>query len=107
MARGLFHGSLCWMIPNLWFGGTHYDKTTSAGAAEDFWVSSYSSFCAVVIVVMIRLLIELQRPWAGTALLPTLAALLALVVISLILGYTSIGLEFQPNMEDIPSKMFE
>jgi phospholipid-translocating P-type ATPase (flippase) len=107
MIRGVYHGFVIWIIPNLWYGGTHADKTKSSGEAEDFWVSSCSAFCILVIVVMLKLLLDLQNAIKVTAVGPTLLALLSLIVILGILGYTSIGLEFQPNMEDIPTKMIE
>lgn len=106
MIRGIFHGCLLWTIPNLWYGGTYSNKSTSAGAAEDFWVASCTSFTMIVLVVMLRLLLDLQRPWALTALLPTIVAAMTLVVILAILGYTGVGLDFQPNMANIPGKMF-
>jgi phospholipid-translocating ATPase len=106
MLHGIVHGSCSWIIPNLWFGGTYYDKETSKGPAEDFWVASVSSFFCIVSVVVLKLIMELQRPHALTCWLPSLGAILSLFVVMGVLGYTGIGLSFQPNMEDIPELLF-
>jgi magnesium-transporting ATPase (P-type) len=88
MAHGVLHGSVCWLLPNLWFGGTYYvegkdsfwkNKASQAslidiGQAEDFWVASCASFCLIVIVCILKLLLEVQRPYSPSSALPSIGA---------------------------------
>eukprot|EP00928_Gymnodinium_smaydae_P042814 TRINITY_DN28800_c0_g1_i1.p1 TRINITY_DN28800_c0_g1~~TRINITY_DN28800_c0_g1_i1.p1 ORF type:complete len:1249 (-),score=299.85 TRINITY_DN28800_c0_g1_i1:125-3871(-) len=102
MLLAVYHGSVAWLIPNLWFGGTDNDKKVPS----IYWVSSATTFTSVNIIVCLKLILVSSNPISKHTILPTIATLLLYLVCLFMLGYTGMGNSFQPCMEDIPRRIF-
>eukprot|EP00927_Polykrikos_kofoidii_P031126 TRINITY_DN26792_c0_g1_i1.p1 TRINITY_DN26792_c0_g1~~TRINITY_DN26792_c0_g1_i1.p1 ORF type:complete len:1166 (-),score=151.12 TRINITY_DN26792_c0_g1_i1:242-3739(-) len=102
MCFAVWHGTVVWLVPNLWFGGTNYSKTEPS----TFWLASVVSFFLLVVVVVSRLLIFAQSFDFKTTILPCVCAVLSFFPLVAILGYTFVGAKLQPNLHKLPFQMF-
>ncbi len=116
MFLAIYHGALPWLLPILTFGGTSYISRTDAAAlvalvgtcpATTFWIASCNACTVLIFVVNARLLMKCQNPWTAVAWGPTVAAFLVYLCILFLLGHTSLGHKFQPNLTHVPIGMFE
>lgn len=102
MLFGVLHGCVAWLVPNLWFGGSDYDKNEPVV----FWVGSTTSFTSINVIVWLKLILSSPSPLAPVVLVPTAGGILCYFIIISLLGYTGLGNSFQPCMKNIPEKMF-
>jgi len=100
----VWHGVIVWLVPNLAFGGTTYTLTPSI-----FWRASCTSFLSTCFVVNIKLLLCCHRPFAMTALGPTVASWFLTLFCLFMLGEVSAGYTIEGNekMKGIPMDMFK
>jgi len=104
MLYAAYHGAAAWLVPNLWFGGPadDYEKKVPG----PFWLASCSATFILMQVVMLRLILLSQSPFALTTLVPTLISVLMFFLVITVLGYSGFGQNLQPNLKDLPYDMF-
>jgi len=102
MVIAVYHGIVAWLVPNLWFGKDVYDKKSPG----PFWVGSCATFTIIIFIAMGKLLMSSVSPFKlWSSILPTFAALVMYVFVLVMIGYTSIGISLQPNMESVPEEV--
>jgi len=102
MLTGVLQGSMTWIIPCLMIGTTEYDKLLPG----KFWICSTVAFTAINIVVWLKLVLYAQNPFSlKWTVLPTAGAIMCYAFALFMIGYTPIGISFQPCMESIPGEL--
>jgi len=126
-----WHGSVAWLLPNLWFGGTRYSEECKMDfgdakalcwdeddvyrippeaypyPAQEFWMGSLTAFTLVVCIVNFRLLLLAQSPLNRWSLGSTLLAFLCYIVWVFALGEISLGQKTQPEIAKLPTEFFK
>eukprot|EP00928_Gymnodinium_smaydae_P023876 TRINITY_DN19528_c0_g3_i1.p1 TRINITY_DN19528_c0_g3~~TRINITY_DN19528_c0_g3_i1.p1 ORF type:complete len:1222 (+),score=101.94 TRINITY_DN19528_c0_g3_i1:38-3703(+) len=97
-----YHGSVAWLIPNLWFADDRSDKS----APSAYWVASATAFTNINLIVCIKLVLVSTSPGSKTTVLPTITTLILYIICLFMLGNTGLGNSFQPCMADIPLRIF-
>mmetsp|Transcript_19395 Transcript_19395/g.51792 ORF Transcript_19395/g.51792 Transcript_19395/m.51792 type:complete len:1263 (+) Transcript_19395:50-3838(+) len=105
MLTGVIQGSLTWLLSfALMEPLPEYDKLTPG----KFWIFSTVAFTAINMVVWLKLILYSQNPFSlRYTILPTAGAILCYFVALFMLGYSGIGISFQPCMESIPGEMLK
>jgi len=98
MVSAMWHGSLVWVVPNYWIGNDDTETDT-------FWISSVAAFTLVIVAVNFRIWLFSLNPFSWDVLLSLSLAFLVYILTLLILCYTFVGTIFQPEIENIPSKI--
>jgi len=105
----LFHGSVMWLGPSLTIAGTDYSKDDYYVLTDPecpFWLASATSFFICILVVVLRAWLDSWSPFGKFTVVPSILALLCFVPYAAVF-YTPLGVAYQPNMEDVPFKVFE
>lgn len=104
MIAAVYHGTVAWLVPNLWFG-KHMRDEDEPGS---FWIASCTSFTIIVIIVCLKLLWSSASPFKiQTSILPSLVAFMMYCIILALLSYTRVGNQLQPSMKGMATDMLK
>eukprot|EP00425_Heterocapsa_triquetra_P004046 CAMPEP_0195063208 /NCGR_PEP_ID=MMETSP0448-20130528/9627_1 /TAXON_ID=66468 /ORGANISM="Heterocapsa triquestra, Strain CCMP 448" /LENGTH=1045 /DNA_ID=CAMNT_0040094037 /DNA_START=349 /DNA_END=3486 /DNA_ORIENTATION=+ len=98
------HGCIAWLLPSLWVGTNQVDS--EGELPIDFWRASCISFCMIMVFVNCRLWMWSLNPLSGPTFGVISLSFMLLLICLFVLGETSLGTAFQPEIGGVPTTMF-
>lgn len=105
MMYSLWHGLCMWMVPYLWFNVSPSDYDVDDHTSI-FWVSSCTSFFICILLVNLKAYIFAMNYCKFSTWFPMAVFFVLYFPYVGVLGYTSFGIWWQPNLEEVPFKTF-